>query len=149
VPAISDDPDLAHLFELLRMLPGPRENPEFWTAVQNQSLRGTQLGYVFEKMSSIWRTVQKPAPDNVEHLARYLLLFFGGDKPQLWSILNIVAHNRLTISHDKVGRWWAEDVCRTAWALYVRYNQIADPHWSLKWRYEDSWLEWLKDRRAL
>jgi hypothetical protein len=34
-----DDPDLAHLFELLSMLPGPTQNGEFWTAV-NQRVTG-------------------------------------------------------------------------------------------------------------
>jgi hypothetical protein len=33
MPDVADDPDLAHLFELLRMLPGPRENLRFWEEV--------------------------------------------------------------------------------------------------------------------
>ena len=40
-----------------------------------------------------------------------------------------------------VGRW-AGDVSRTAWTLYVRYNQAAGDQWTRKWEYRESWEEW-------
>ena len=57
----ANDPDLAHLLDLLAMLPGPSEDREFWAAVQNHG-RGQpepvteNLKYVYEKMASIWLT---------------------------------------------------------------------------------------------
>jgi hypothetical protein len=88
---VSDDPDLAHLFELLRMLPGPHDDPGFWTSVQHQVVgSNTSLGYVFEKLSAIWRTVLDPSPGNIEDLARYILFFFAGENPAMWKILNRV-----------------------------------------------------------
>jgi hypothetical protein len=144
---VADDPDLTHLFELLRMLPGPRENQEFWTAVQHQAVgNDTHLGYVFEKMTSIWRTFQEPSPERINHLARYLLFFFAGENPELWQILNTLFHDGLSLRNDEPGRWWASDVCETAWTLYVRYHQPADGQWALKWQYEKSWHEWMPPR---
>lgn len=143
MPATSDDPDLAHLFELLRMLPGPRENPKFWAAVADHTGDGgTSVGYVFEKLSLIWRAVRDPTPAHIRDLARYLLYFFAGDNPELWKILNTVTRNQLTMPRDETGRWWAEDVSRTAWTLYVRYNQAAGDQWTRKWEYRESWEEW-------
>lgn len=59
----NDDPDINHLFELLSMLPGPTENRDFWTEVQHRAVGpDTNLGYVYEKMTSIWRMVRSPSP---------------------------------------------------------------------------------------
>jgi hypothetical protein len=115
------------------MLRGPRENPQFWAAVADHVNHGTSVSYVFQKLSGIWRTVQEPTPGHVEDLARYLLFFFAGDNPELWKILNTVARDRLPMPCDETGRWWAQDVSRTAWALYVRYNQVVTDKWPLKW----------------
>jgi hypothetical protein len=136
------DPDVRHLLELLSMLPGP-EDREFWTAVQHQALPDTDLGYVYEKMSGIWRVIQDPSRQNIIHLARYLMFFFAGDNPELWKILNHIFHDQLSLRNDEAGRWWAADVCKTAWTLYVRYLHLGDERWKARWRYEDTWLEWM------
>jgi hypothetical protein len=46
--------------------------------------------------------------------------------------------------HDETGRWWAQDVSRMAWALYVRYNQAGKDQWQLNWQYRQAWNEWLQ-----
>jgi hypothetical protein len=103
---VYDDSDLTHLFELLRMLPGPRENPEFWTAVQQRSVgSSTELGYVFQKLAAIWRTLQEPTPENIGYLVRYLLFFFAGDDLVLWKLLNTVFGSELTMSRGGGGQW--------------------------------------------
>jgi hypothetical protein len=134
MPSISDDSDLAHLFELLRMLPGPADNSAFWEEVAAQVNHGTSVGYLFQKLVNIWRAYNEPTPGNVEYLARYLLFFFAGDNSELWKALNTVARDTVTMTGDDVGRWWAQDVTRTAWSLYVRYNQGVNDHWPLKWK---------------
>jgi hypothetical protein len=145
--ADDDDPDLQHLFDLLRMLPGPTEDREFWTEVQHHTLPDTQLGYVYEKMTLIPRTVLDPSPGHISDLAKYLLIFFSGDCPELWDILGCIAPD-FDLRHDQAGRLWANDLCETAWTLYVRYwpnwgASRPDEHWAVKWRYKSSWLEWL------
>jgi hypothetical protein len=144
MPTAADDPDLHHLFQLLRMLPGPRDHPEFWTAVQDQYLgfgSDTKPGYVFEKLSTIWRVAQDPSPENISYLARYLLVFFAGDNPDLWDLLSAVTRGEISLRHDHAGRWWASDVCETAWTLYVRYNSPPGVEWLEKWRYGRDWRE--------
>jgi hypothetical protein len=86
--SLADNPDLAHLFALLRMLPGPKDSPEFWIAVQNRSVPADGAPrYIFSKLTLIPRTAQEPLAENVSDLARYLLLFFGADDPELWEML--------------------------------------------------------------
>jgi hypothetical protein len=141
------DPDLNHLYELLRMLPGPREHPEFWTAVQHQYLgEDTALKYVYEKMTLIPRTAKDPTPQHISDLARYLLAFFAGDNPELWDILSGVGEGGVSPRHDTIGRWWAEDLCQTAWTLYVRYSRPAGNDWLEKWQYQKSYQDWLPPR---
>jgi hypothetical protein len=138
-----DDSDFTHLCDLLRMLPGPRESSTFWAEIAEYTATGTEVRYVFEKLSSIPRAVQEPTPAHIEYLARYLLFFFAGDKPALWRTLNAVTNDTVSVTNDDVGRWWAEDVCRTAWALYVRYNQTVDTQWLGKWQFHTTLDEWL------
>jgi len=146
LPDPDTDPDLAHLIDLLAMLPGPTEDREFWNAVQAQTwpaTPGTELEYIYEKMAAIWRVTRNRDPQTISYLAKYLLFFFSGDKPRLWKILNRVTSWDFSLRDDDAGRWWAQDVCDTAWALYVRYSHDGDDRWQEKWRYQDSWLEWL------
>jgi hypothetical protein len=47
---------------------------------------------------------------------------------------------------DEPGRWWAEDTCRTAWILYVRFRRVpGEADWTRKWEYEDhaTYRDWL------
>ena len=60
MPSISDDSDLAHLFELLRMLPGPGDNSAFWGEVAAQVNHGTSVNYLFQKLVNIWRAYNEP-----------------------------------------------------------------------------------------
>lgn len=149
---ISDDPDLDHLLDLLSMLPGPKEHPDFWAAVQAEGHPSAAPGspeavsYVFEKMAGITLLLREPTPMRIEHLAKYLLFFFSAGKPAMHELLNAVTHTESSWGQDDTGRWWAEDVTRTAWTLYVRYHQYGDDQWKEKWHFERDWTEWLPDR---
>ncbi len=157
---LASDPDVAHLFDLLAVLPGPTEDRKFWAAVQANALASRpaleetespgkdELDYVYEKMSNVWRVVRDQSPTAITYLAKYLLFFFSGNSPRLWRILNRVTVAEFSLNSDDGGRWWAEDVCRTAWALFVRYAKYDDDRWVDKWRYQESWLEWLPSRQA-
>ena len=147
------DPDLEHLFELLRMLPGPGEDRPFWAAVQAHAQgqdpeSATEVNYVFEKMAGIWLITQEPSPSSIAYLAKYLLFFFSSDDPEQWKTLNHVTVHDFSLNRDDTGRWWAKDLCETAWALYVRYSPMYqdEERFRLKWQFEKSWLEWLPPR---
>jgi hypothetical protein len=140
------DPDLAHLFDLLAMLPGPIENRAFWDAVQAFVLREPEPPagyptYVYEKMANIWDVIQDPSPQRIAYLAKYLMFFFSGDHPEIWKVLNPVVIPGF--GEVDPGRRWATDVCETAWTLYVRYS--ANDQWRAKWQFHDDWREWLPD----
>lgn len=94
--AVTEDLDLDHLFELLRMLPGPAENREFWEEVAAHVNYGTQVSYIFQKLVSIGRAYRDRDSQHVEHLARYLLFFFAGNNPDLWKVLNTAAPHGVT-----------------------------------------------------
>lgn len=144
------DLDVEHLIDLLRMLPGPKENPRFWAGVgtEGRSLEptGRNLDYVFEKMTHLSRFLQDPTPRRLVHLCDYLLHFFSGERPALWKVLNDITPTESSWGHDDTGRWWAEDVTRTAWLLVVRYRDYGDETWQAMWRYEHNWLEWRPPR---
>jgi hypothetical protein len=107
----------------------------------------TSLGHVFQKLSGIWRTVQDPSPNNIEDLAEYLLFFFAGENPAMWKLLNAVVRGEITTRNDEPGRWWASDLCDTAWTLYVRCRRRSgDGQWALKWQWEEVWRELLPPR---
>ena len=144
---ISSDPDLIHLFDLLRLLPGPVENPEFWAAVRGvgQRLEPTEenLRYVFEKMARIKLLLDEPTPFRVVSLCEYLLFFFGVDNPDLRKVLR-TAPSRLNLDYEyDTGGWWADDIKHTAWKLWVRYHDFGDEEWKAKWQYDRAWTEWL------
>lgn len=149
---IADDPDLDHLLDLLSMLPGPKENPDFWGAVQAEGLPNAApdtrdaVSYVFEKMSGITRLIDKPTPLRIENLSKYLLFFFSAGKPEIHKVLNAITPTESSWGQDDTGRWWAEDITRTAWTLYVRYHQYGDDRWKEKWHFDQTWLDWLPDR---
>lgn len=144
------DPDIEHLIDLLRMLPGPKDNPKFWAGIgsEGRSIEpsGKNLDYVFEKMTHLSRFLDDPTPKRLVHLCVYLLHFFSGDRPDLWKILNDVTPSESRWGHDDTGRWWAEDLTHTAWSLIVRYCDYGDESWRNRWYYERSWLEWLPPR---
>jgi hypothetical protein len=65
----------------------------------------------------------------------------------MWKLLNAVVRGEITMRNDEPGRWWASDLCDTAWTLYVRYRRRSgDGQWALKWQWEEVWRELLPPR---
>ena len=143
---VTDDPELKHLFDLLRMLPSPRGNREFYSKIQSRRIgtRDENSTYAIQKISTIWQVIEDPSPQNIVYLARYLMLFFAGENEQLWKNLITIFHGELSLDDDEPGRWWASDVSQTAWKLYVRYIAPHNDDWIEKWRYQDSWLDYFE-----
>jgi hypothetical protein len=147
----ADDSDFAHLLDLVRMLPGPTDAPDFWAAVQNLGHPGTgrdtqPANYVFKRLTAITFVNRQPTPGMITRLCESLLFFFSSNNPELWSILNAVTPSESEWGRDNSGRWWADDVTRTAWRLYVRYQSYGDEGWKQKWEFNRSWYEWLPGR---
>lgn len=156
-PDPANDPDVTHMLDLLSILPGPAENPAFWAGVQAaakdheltpENLEPTHrnLDYVFPKMSGLTFFLRDPKPATLTYLCKYLLWFFSGDRPEVWKVLNGLAMDESRWGHDDSGRWWAEDLTRVTWVLYVRYRRDGDDRWRDKWSFDKTWLQWLPDR---
>lgn len=125
------DPDLRHLLDLVSLLPAPNDEPSFWerlTAIldnREQPDRG-MTDYVLEKIAIHVSSVQEPSNgeidgDEVCDFTKYLAIFFGAQKPELWKLLS-QALTRTTDEADGLGKAWADDLMRTACVLVTRYS---------------------------
>ncbi|GAA0955964.1 hypothetical protein [Actinocorallia libanotica] len=138
--ALTHDRNLAHLLDLLSLLPAPKQDPAFWTSLA--TYHGVDVSYVFQKMTLLPRMLTERTPASVAMLCEYLLLFFGKDDARLYAVLKTpTADLALGKDYDS-GRWWAQDVQQTAWTLWVRYRKHGDQEWQNGWR-ATRWTSWL------
>lgn len=112
---IHNDPDLHHLRNLIALLPSP-DNHGWWSAFAPR-----HRGYA-EKIRIVGESVADPDPVTLAYACRYLLLFFSDLNEEMWQHMNVAELGLDLGGHAPPGRYLAEDICRTAWALYVRYN---------------------------
>src|SRR5882724_6375482 len=83
--------DHRHLYDLLGMLPGPADI-NFWKKVG--AANGVPSNYIYEKMSLMAlytdRALRQPDKTGLGlgDFAKYVIMFFGGDKPALWNALS-------------------------------------------------------------
>jgi hypothetical protein len=114
-PDMRQDPDVNHLRELLTLL-RPLSHTEFWEpfARRNQNLEG-KLGYHL-------RAFVTGDPDDLALLCRGLLLYFSNSDHEMWLHLNDGLLDLDPNDYNEPGRYLAEDICATAWKLYVRYK---------------------------
>ncbi|MFJ4732525.1 hypothetical protein ACIP6V_09575 [Streptomyces sp. NPDC088770] len=114
---LADDPDLAHLIDLLDMLSGP-ETSSPW---------GDGDHSIGKKFASRLRPIlsgQGHAQD-VDYLAVYVLKYLGKHNthiPQDQIAKSLRGVNGLPAA----GQAWVEDATRTAWTLATRYSL---PRW--------------------
>ena len=107
---LAGDPDLEHLLQLLSMLPGPAEDIPFWASIRARVVGPDpewpdRVDYAFQKMQGVWNVIQDPSPTRVMGLAEYMLVFFSGDDPELWKLLNRVTNRFFSLKYDDAGRW--------------------------------------------
>jgi hypothetical protein len=135
LPDLPNDADLEHLLNLLDLLPGP-EDREFWSQVGNKGYRHPdqvdRVEYIFGNLRAFLGPLQRTpiASFVIPRLAEYLLMFFGEDCPPLWNLLDQRLPS-IPLPSGMLGQRWANDLCDTAWRLYVRYS--ADGSWREKW----------------
>ncbi|MFC8663990.1 hypothetical protein [Streptomyces sp. NPDC057199] len=117
---LADDPDLAHLIDLIDMLPDP-EVTAFWGEGDNSI--GKKFAYRLDAILT-GRRGQGSAAD-VDYLAVYVLKYLGKDNehiPQEQITKRLRGVNGLPAA----GHAWVEDATRTAWTLVTRYSL---PRW--------------------
>lgn len=138
------DPDLAYLFALLSRLPDTSESyREFWVELDRLGDSGREIDSPFYLMNNLQAHINQ-ALEHPEggrtagNLASYVLMFFRPDSPDLWKLLGPHVVHFAIPGDDQapIGRRWVEDVCATAWRLYVRYDH--DPIERLRRSWEDS-----------
>ncbi|MFF2123448.1 hypothetical protein ACFVXH_39590 [Kitasatospora sp. NPDC058184] len=117
VITIADDADLAHLVDLIDMLPDPQDTG-FW-GDGNMSI-ASKIGHRLRAVLS-----GRAYPKDVDYLAVYVLKYLGrgnGHIPE-----ERIAKN-LTGAHGipAAGHAWVEDATSTAWTLVTRYSL---PNW--------------------
>ena len=141
LPTPENDPDMHRLINLLAMLPGP-DDITFWNTVDRNG-RSAQPGeeetepighgYLLSKMEAAIANLlkQPPSTSGIVYCCEYLLKFFDGDRPQLWTFLNAYVVGRGFT--DQAGERFARDLCDTAWRLAVRYQSDGRGYLADKW----------------
>ncbi|MEV5411030.1 hypothetical protein AB0K60_19570 [Thermopolyspora sp. NPDC052614] len=136
------DPDLAHLADLISMIPGP-DDPYFWKSLPSES----RTDYIFQKLVPQMQLLRKPNPEPVEiaSLAKYLIYFFGSTTAKLH---DHIGRQTDIAPYELTGRLWVEDLHATCWRLYVRYHaRTRTGRWERKWP-EDFHAWWAARRES-
>jgi hypothetical protein len=120
-----DSGAVTHLLDLLDLLPALDVDDVFWERFAEMQARhdprgldeiaAHQTGALFSRVADVRAN---PANDAaVVSLALQCLTLFDGHEPALWDRLDAIVDypNPWRTS----GRRWAEDICATAWHLYV------------------------------
>jgi hypothetical protein len=113
--------DTRHLRNLLSMLPrrddvpGGEDEP-FWKAVSDIEPFG------FEDVSGALRpkviAAMNTSPDAAYVVSQACLVLFDGEQPRLWQLVDKFAGYVGRVDYA-AGRRWSEDVCTTAWRIFV------------------------------
>ncbi|MEY2229483.1 hypothetical protein [Streptomyces sp. BF23-19] len=117
---LADDPDLAHLVDLIDMLPDP-EVSSFWDAKHQggSTLRST----VGHRLTQILKG--RGQPSDVDYLAVYVLKYLGRGNSYIPEA-HLTKHLTAMENLPAAGHAWVEDATRTAWTLVTRYSL---PNW--------------------
>lgn len=109
----ADDPDLAHLIELIDILPHPKVTA-FWG--EGTDSTGSKIGYRLRRILT-----GHGDPTDVDYLAVYVLKYLGHGNGHT-SEEQIAAHLTGVHGLPAAGHAWVEDATRTAWKLITRYG---------------------------
>ena len=117
-------PEVEHLLDLLDLLPD-EQTTDFWSQlVDAEQPVGTSGDYFVSKMRMLVGQLQRAltrehvAAHQLEHAVQYLLMFFDRSDAELYRVLDRVAGYGAEPA-GRTGRRWMEDVCATAWRIYV------------------------------
>ncbi|MEU8548875.1 hypothetical protein AB0C81_18095 [Streptomyces roseoverticillatus] len=114
---LADDPDLAHLIDLIDMLPRP-EVSSFWG--EGDHSIGSKFAYRLKAILS-----GQGRRQDVDYLAVYVLKYLGQGNEHI-SQEQITSRLRGVDGLPAAGQAWLEDATRTAWTLVNRYSL---PNW--------------------
>ncbi|MFH8736770.1 hypothetical protein [Streptomyces sp. NPDC017964] len=117
IVTLADDSDLAHLIDLIDMLPSP-EVTAFWG--EGDHSIGRKLGRRLKAVLS-----GQGSTSDVDYLAVYVLKYLGKDNKHIPQE-QITKRLRAVNSLPAAGHAWVEDATRTAWTLVNRYSL---QHW--------------------
>jgi hypothetical protein len=126
---LDDDPDLAHLIDLIDILPRP-DVTAFWGEGSNSI--GSKIGHRIKEIVS-----GRGQAADVDYLAVYVLKYLGhGNRhiPEEQITCRLTAVGGLPAA----GCAWVEDATRTAWILVARYSL---PSWRGARSPGQRWLE--------
>jgi hypothetical protein len=120
-PDPSQDPDVTHLRNLLTLL-RPLDDREFWDFFNHRhSNHEGKIGFhlrAFEESGD---------PASLALLCRGLLLYFSNSDHAMWLHLGNAHFDLDPNDYSEPGRYLAEDICSTAWKVYVRYHPRYGP----------------------
>lgn len=117
IVTLDDDADLAHLVDLIDMLPHPNVT-SFWG--DEKSGFGRRLGHHLREVLA-----GHAHPRDVDYLAVYVLKYLGRGNPHT-AEATITANLIGASGIPAAGYAWVEDATRTAWTLVNRYSL---PNW--------------------
>ncbi|WP_439678195.1 hypothetical protein [Embleya sp. MST-111070] len=106
---LADDADLAHLVDLIDMLPDPRTR-SFWGDLDDK------IGYRLRLILAGQGTTH-----DVDYLAVYILEYLGRGNGHITEE-QITENLRGVGALPAAGHAWVEDATRTAWILVNRYS---------------------------
>jgi hypothetical protein len=113
--------DIDLLLDLLDLIPYPDldRHGEFWEKVATALGGQREASYIVGKLAlHIERLTDGSATTyDVHELAGYCLMFFDGERPDLWAVLDQAGN--WPVPEGTTGRRWATSVCEVAWRLYV------------------------------
>lgn len=112
VVTLADDADLAHLVDLIDMLPDPDETT-FWG--ENPNL-AAKIGFYLRAVLA-----GQAYPKSIDYLAVYVLKYLGRGNRHITEgtiTANLTGANGIPAA----GYAWVEDATRTAWTLVNRYS---------------------------
>lgn len=126
---IDDDSDLAHLVDLIDILPRP-EVSGFWGEGDHNI--GSKIGYRLREILS-----GSGHRSDVDYLAVYVLKYLGRGNKHI-SEEQITRHLTGAGGLPAAGHAWVEDTTRTAWILITRYSL---PFWRGKRSPGHAWID--------
>ncbi|AJC52830.1 hypothetical protein [Streptomyces sp. 769] len=110
---LADDPDLAHLIDLIDILPRPSVT-SFWGEGDHNIV--SKIGYRFEEILS-----GRGGVADVDCHAVYVLKYLGHGNKHIPED-HITRHPTGAHGLPAAGHAWVEDATRTAWTLATRYS---------------------------
>ena len=117
-------PDVEHLLDLIDLLPFNAQ--DFWDRLaaaehpdrDDDNYFVGHMPWIRERLRAMLAGADSLSAHNVERVAQYVLMFFDRDDPAMFEALDRFAGHSAA-QPGRTGRRWVEDVCATAWRLYV------------------------------